>query len=101
MMFQESDIESYLFHENGLSGGIPVYSMFPGTTHSGGGMAGINKNFVIPSGVIIEEYASEECMRSTNTGDKWICKKEVGYVGNDMFEQFLEKFKHGPRSRPL
>jgi len=100
MMFQESDIESYAFHENGMSGGKPVYSMFRGTSESmfgggGGGDGSVKRNMVVPIGVIVEQSASEECMRSLETGNKWICKKEAGYLGNDVFDKFLEQINHG------
>jgi hypothetical protein len=102
MIFQESDIESYQFHENGMSGGKPVYSMFRGTSEnmigggSGSGSGGtVKKHLVVPIGVIVEQSASEECMRSLETGNKWICKKEAGYLGNDVFDKFLEQINHG------
>jgi len=100
MIFQESDIESYQFHENGMSGGKPVYSMFRGTSENmiggGSGSGGtVKKNLVVPIGVIVEQSASEECMRSSKTGNKWICKKEAGYLGNDAFDKFLEQINHG------
>lgn len=97
MIFRESDIESYAFHENGMSGGKPVYSMFRGTSESmiGGGGGAVKRNLVVPIGVIVEQSASEECMRSSETGNKWICKKEAGYLGNDAFDKFLEQINHG------
>lgn len=100
MIFQESDIESYAFHENGMSGGKPVYSMFRGTSESmiggGSGSGGaVKRNMVVPIGVIVEQSASEECVRSSETGNKWICKKEAGYLGNDMFDKLLGHMEHG------
>jgi hypothetical protein len=91
MIFQESDIESYQFHENGMSGGKPVYSMFRGSSESMfGGGGSIKRNLVVPIGVIVEQSASEECVRSSKTGNKWICKKDAGYLGNDVFDKFVD-----------
>ena len=91
MFYQESDIESYVFHENGTSGGKPLYSMFRG----GGNKGKELYDKVIPVGLIMEQSASEECIRSSETGNRWVCKKEVGYLGNDAFEQLLGHVKHG------
>jgi hypothetical protein len=95
MIFQESDIESYQFHENGMSGGKPVYSMFRGSSVSMFGGGAVKKNLVVPIGVIVEQSASEECVRSSKTGNKWVCKKDAGYLENDMFDKLLGHMERG------
>jgi len=94
MFFQESDVESYSFHENGLSAVKPIHSMFYDMTGgSPHGLGSLGGSLGIPVGLIVEESSSQQCIRSPKTGNTLVCKTE-NYIGNHVMDYLFKNATH-------